>query len=80
MGESSGAVAEGALPRVVVLGGGPAGLGAAWQLDLFGRVRSLSDAALEQYLATEEAPKQPVSRVRQHGALPKRTRHSGAFR
>jgi multidrug efflux system outer membrane protein len=27
----------------------------AFELDLFGRVRSLSDAALEQYLATEEA-------------------------
>jgi outer membrane protein, multidrug efflux system len=32
------------------------GLGlAAFELDLFGRVRSLSHAALEQYLATEEA-------------------------
>jgi multidrug efflux system outer membrane protein len=32
------------------------GLGmASFELDLFGRVRSLSDAALEQYLATEEA-------------------------
>ena len=32
------------------------GLGAtAFELDLFGRVRSLSDAALEQFLATEEA-------------------------
>jgi multidrug efflux system outer membrane protein len=32
------------------------GLGVtAFELDLFGRVRSLSDAALEQYLATEEA-------------------------
>ncbi|THF64621.1 AdeC/AdeK/OprM family multidrug efflux complex outer membrane factor [Pseudothauera nasutitermitis] len=28
---------------------------ASWELDLFGRVRSLRDAALEQYLATEEA-------------------------
>ncbi|WP_339648746.1 efflux transporter outer membrane subunit [Halopseudomonas pelagia] len=27
----------------------------AWELDLFGRVRSLSGAALERYLATEEA-------------------------
>lgn len=27
----------------------------AWELDLFGRVRSLRDAALEQYLATEQA-------------------------
>jgi len=32
------------------------GLGvAAWELDFFGRVRSLSDQALEQYLATEQA-------------------------
>lgn len=28
---------------------------AAWELDLFGRVRSLKDRALAQYLATEEA-------------------------
>jgi multidrug efflux system outer membrane protein len=27
----------------------------AWELDLFGRIRSLKDAALEQYLATEQA-------------------------
>ena len=27
----------------------------AWELDLFGRVRSLRDAALEQYFATEQA-------------------------
>ncbi len=32
-----------------------ADLGAAFELDLFGRVRNLSRAALEQYLATEEA-------------------------
>jgi multidrug efflux system outer membrane protein len=32
------------------------GLGlASWELDFFGRVRSLSDQALEQYLATEQA-------------------------
>ncbi len=32
------------------------GLGmASWELDLFGRIRSLSARALEQYLATEEA-------------------------
>ena len=29
----------------------------AWELDLFGRVRSLNEQALEQYLATEEAHK-----------------------
>ena len=28
---------------------------AAWELDLFGRIRSLKHAALEQYLATDEA-------------------------
>ena len=27
----------------------------AWELDFFGRIRSLSDAAMQQYLATEEA-------------------------
>lgn len=33
-----------------------AGLGiTAWELDFFGRIRSLKDSALEQYLATEEA-------------------------
>src|SRR5690606_29591164 len=33
-----------------------AGIGlAAFELDLWGRVRSLSDAALQEYLATEEA-------------------------
>jgi len=32
------------------------GLGmASWELDLFGRIRSLKSAALEQYLATEQA-------------------------
>lgn len=32
------------------------GLGAAaWELDLFGRIRSLKSAALEEYLATEQA-------------------------
>ncbi|MFA5679320.1 MAG: efflux transporter outer membrane subunit [Pseudomonas sp.] len=30
-------------------------LGTAWELDFFGRVRSLQGAALERYLATEEA-------------------------
>ncbi|MDD4870183.1 MAG: efflux transporter outer membrane subunit [Kiritimatiellae bacterium] len=28
---------------------------AAWEVDLFGRIRSLKDSALEQYLATEQA-------------------------
>lgn len=31
------------------------GLGAAYEIDLFGRVRSLKEAALEQYLASAEA-------------------------
>ncbi len=31
------------------------GLGASFELDFFGRVKSLSDAALAEYLATEEA-------------------------
>ena len=31
------------------------GLGVAWEIDLFGRIRSLQDQALENYLATEEA-------------------------
>ncbi|CAD5110517.1 AdeC/AdeK/OprM family multidrug efflux complex outer membrane factor [Zestomonas carbonaria] len=30
-------------------------IGTSWELDLFGRLRSLRDAALEQYFATEEA-------------------------
>ena len=34
--------------------GAPAGV-TAFELDLFGRVRSLSEAALEEYLATEAA-------------------------
>ncbi len=31
------------------------GLGAAWEVDFFGRIKSLQDQALENYLATEEA-------------------------
>lgn len=31
------------------------GVGAAWELDFFGRIQSLKDQALEQYLASEEA-------------------------
>lgn len=31
------------------------GVGASFEIDLFGRARSLKDAALEEYLATEEA-------------------------
>jgi outer membrane protein, multidrug efflux system len=50
-------------PGTLTLSGNPAvnsnyqvGLGlAAFELDFFGRVRSLNDAALAQYLATEEA-------------------------
>jgi multidrug efflux system outer membrane protein len=33
------------------------GLSRAWELDFFGRVQSLSDAALQQYFATAEARK-----------------------
>jgi multidrug efflux system outer membrane protein len=32
-----------------------ASLGVSWEIDLFGRIRSLQDQALETYLATEEA-------------------------
>src|SRR3546814_14111250 len=32
-----------------------ASIGASWEVDLFGRIRSLSRAALEQYFATDEA-------------------------
>lgn len=31
-----------------------ASLGASWEIDLFGRIRSLSDAALEQFFAVEQ--------------------------
>ena len=31
-----------------------ASIGAAWEIDLFGRIRNLSEAALEQFFATEE--------------------------
>ncbi|MGE8321317.1 MAG: efflux transporter outer membrane subunit [Comamonas sp.] len=42
--------------RPVVQSSYQAGLGlASFELDLFGRVRSLSEAALQEYLATEEA-------------------------
>lgn len=34
-----------------------ASLGASWEIDLFGRIRNLSKAALEQYFATDEARK-----------------------
>ncbi|MDB5988995.1 MAG: efflux system outer rane lipoprotein, partial [Herbaspirillum sp.] len=33
------------------------GLSASWEIDFFGRIRSLKDAALDQYLATAEARK-----------------------
>lgn len=32
-----------------------ASVGASWEIDLFGRIRSLSEAALQQFFATEEA-------------------------
>ena len=31
-----------------------AALGVSWEIDLFGRIKSLQDQALETYLATEE--------------------------
>ncbi len=37
----------------------------AYEVDLFGRVRSLTDAALAQYLATEEARKAVDAKVRE---------------
>ena len=57
------ASATGSRQRPSLLGDGVAssysvGLGVtAWELDFFGRVASLKDAALAQYLATEEARK-----------------------
>ena len=41
-------------PRIVDQYGTDLGF-AAWELDFFGRIRSLSDQALEEYLATDEA-------------------------
>lgn len=57
------ATASGSRQRPSLLGDGVAssysvGLGVtAWELDFFGRVASLKDSALAQYLATEEARK-----------------------
>ncbi|MDF0546080.1 efflux transporter outer membrane subunit [Sphingobium sp. H39-3-25] len=34
-----------------------ASIGASWEIDLFGRIRNLSKAALEQYFSTDEARK-----------------------
>src|SRR5208283_2095743 len=45
-----------------------AGLGiAAFEVDLFGRVRSLSHAALEQYLAQQETRRRALRRQRRAG-------------
>src|SRR5207244_3545329 len=44
---------RGAAPGADVTRDYAANLGAAFELDLFGRLRSLSHAAQEQYLATE---------------------------
>lgn len=52
-------------PRNLVSGGGSAqvggtwavGVAATWEIDFFGRLRSLSDAAFEQYLASAQARK-----------------------
>ena len=35
----------------------------AFELDLFGRVRSLSEAALEEYLATESGARSRISLI-----------------
>lgn len=44
------------IPRAVTMQQYTANLGAAsWELDLFGRVRSLKEQALQQYLATQHA-------------------------
>jgi len=37
------------------------GLGAAWEIDFFGRLKSLKDAALQRYLATAYARQAAVS-------------------
>jgi len=41
--------------RPLVAHGYEAGISAAWEIDFFGRLQSLSDAALQQYLATAHA-------------------------
>ena len=33
----------------------------SWEIDFFGRIRSLKDQALEEYLATEQARRAPRS-------------------
>jgi len=43
--------------RAVVAHDYSAGLSASWEIDFFGRVQSLSDAALQQYFATAQAHK-----------------------
>jgi outer membrane protein, multidrug efflux system len=44
-------------PGTAVAGGFAAYVSASWELDFFGRVRSLTKAALEQYMASAEARK-----------------------
>lgn len=40
-----------------------AGIGlTTFEIDLFGRLRSLSEAAYQQYLSTEQAQRAPTSR------------------
>ena len=61
--DAAGTASKERVPRILSGTGQPASvelynvnLGiSAWELDLFGRIRSLKDAALEQYLATEQA-------------------------
>jgi multidrug efflux system outer membrane protein len=60
---ASGTASKERVPGILSQSGQPAtvelynvNLGiSSWELDLFGRIRSLKDAALEQYLATEQA-------------------------
>jgi len=49
-----GILSQGGQPKTTELYNVSVGV-SAWELDLFGRIRSLQDAALEQYLATEQA-------------------------
>ena len=62
VGASTGATGTGTVGNTVGTGSrdlqyyaANVGFLSAFEIDLFGRVRNLSKAALEQYLATEEA-------------------------
>ncbi len=49
-----GILSQSGQPKTTELYNVNAGI-SAWEIDLFGRIRNLKDAALEQYLATEQA-------------------------